>query len=91
MLVHVRYGARRSVFGQVGVLVPDIEGVELQALVDTAVGALRAMGATNIQDGDQLVVLQRRKASAATQVGARGTGPGGQRWGEERGTGVRAD
>lgn len=55
-------------FGQVGVLVPDIEGVELQVLVDTAVGALRAMGATNIQDGDQLVVLQRRKASAATQV-----------------------
>jgi hypothetical protein len=36
------------VFGQVGVLVPDVEA-DLAALVDVAVTALRSMGVANVQ------------------------------------------
>lgn len=58
----------RSVFGQVGVLVPDIESVELNKLVELAAAAARSFGLADVTDGDQIVVLQRRKASPETMV-----------------------
>lgn len=58
----------RSVYGQVGVLVKDVENVSISELVDIAVTAARSMALADVADGDQLVVLQRRKATSATQV-----------------------
>ncbi|PNW83558.1 hypothetical protein CHLRE_05g234700v5 [Chlamydomonas reinhardtii] len=58
----------RSVFGQVGVLVPDIESVELNKLVELAAAAARSFGLADVTDGDQIVVLQRRKASPETMI-----------------------
>ncbi|GLI64206.1 hypothetical protein VaNZ11_007398 [Volvox africanus] len=58
----------RSVFGQVGVLVKDVENVSISELVETAVSAARSLGLANVVEGDQLVVLQRRKATSETQI-----------------------
>lgn len=58
----------RSVFGLVGLLVPSIDG-DITALLGAAVAYARAAGLAEIADGDTVVVLQRRKATAQTQVG----------------------
>ncbi|EFJ51783.1 hypothetical protein VOLCADRAFT_120419 [Volvox carteri f. nagariensis] len=58
----------RSIFGQMGVLAKDVENVSISELVETAVSAARALGLADVGEGDQLVVLQRRKASSATQI-----------------------
>ena len=55
-------------FGQVGILVKDVENVSLSQLVETAVAGVRSLGLADLVEGDQLVVLQRRKATSATQV-----------------------
>ncbi|GLC61308.1 hypothetical protein PLESTB_001741900 [Pleodorina starrii] len=58
----------RSVFGQLGVLVKDVENVSISELVETAVSTARSLGLADVGEGDQLVVLQRRKATSETQI-----------------------